>query len=172
MRSSRRGDPARGCGCTAGRNVRQLGRQHRRCGIPMPRRNEPESDRSCTKGAATAAGLLRIRVMEHEALRQKRGVIVERRPVEKEVALAIDEDLGALRPLEYFIAKPRLALPAEDVAQSRAPATLDPHAQTTVGDALLGHQRLDLACGGFGDLNHGFRQEAASAARPSTRPWL
>src|SRR5688572_20828706 len=50
---------------------------------------------SCSKGAPTAAGLLRIRVVEHEPFPQERGVVIERRSLEEQVALAIDEDLRA-----------------------------------------------------------------------------
>src|SRR5688500_19542992 len=97
----------------------------------MPHRNERECGRSCTKGTAAAAGLLRVGVVEDEALGQERRVVVERGAVEEQVALAVDEDLRALRPLEHFVAKTRFTLPAERVAQPRAATALHSHAQTS-----------------------------------------
>ena len=57
-----------------------------------------------SEGAAATAGLLRVRVVEHEALREERRVVIERRPVEKQIALLVDEDLRAMS-LEDLIAK-------------------------------------------------------------------
>src|SRR5262245_9422452 len=73
---------------------------------------------SCAERASAAAGRLRVRVVEHEPLGQQSGVVVERRPVEKEQALAIDENPGAFRTLEHLVAGARLALPTERIAQA------------------------------------------------------
>ena len=53
-----------------------------------------------------------------------------------------------------FVAEARLFLPGKRVAQPGAPAALDADAQPAVVDALLGHQRADLASGALTDLNH------------------
>src|SRR4029453_15524824 len=81
-------------------------------------------------------------------------VVVEHRSVEIQQALLVDEDLGAFRPLEDFVPQTRLPLPRERVAQPRTPAALDANAQAAIVDALLGHQRADLASRAFADLNH------------------
>src|SRR5258705_12024286 len=104
---------------------------------------------SCAEGTAATAGRLRVRVMEDEALRQKRGVVVERGPVQEQQALLVHEDPGAIRPLEYLVAKSRLAIPRKRVAQPRAAAAFDAHTKTAIADALLGHQRPDLLRGGL-----------------------
>src|SRR6266550_9334424 len=70
------------------------------------------------------------------------------------MALLVDEDLRALRPLEYLVAEARLLFPRERVAETRAATALHAHTETALGDALLGHQRPDLLRGGFADLNH------------------
>src|SRR6185295_17168564 len=81
-------------------------------------------------------------------------VVVEHGAVEIEQALLVDVDLRAVGPFEDLIAEPGLLLPRERVAQPRAPAALHADAQPTFVDALLGHQRADLARGGLTDLNH------------------
>src|SRR4029079_467292 len=91
--------------------------------------------------------------VEDETLREQRGVVVENRPVQKEKALAVDEDLRAVA-LDHLVAEPRFLFPGKGVAESRAPAALDAHSQTAFVDALLGHQRLDLLGGAFCDLDH------------------
>src|SRR6187549_892268 len=108
---------------------------------------------SGAEGAAAAAGCLRVGVVEHEAPCQQRRVVVERRALQEHVALPVDEDLGAMT-LEHFVAKPRHLLPAEHIAQSRAAAALHADTQTTIGNALLGHQRFDLLRRVAGYLNH------------------
>src|SRR5688572_840656 len=109
--------------------------------------------------AAAAAVLLGVRVVEDEPFAEQIGVVIERGAVEKEIALLVDEDLGAVGPLEHLVAKARLALPRKRVAEARAAAALDSHAEPSLADALLGHQRTDLLGGGLGDLDH--RQWAA-----------
>src|SRR6185369_5228689 len=109
---------------------------------------------SGSEGASAPARRLRIGVVEHEAFRDEVRVVVEHRAVEKQQALLVDEDLGAFRPLEYFVPQTRLPLPRERVAQPRTPAALDANAQAAIVDALLDHQRADLPCGAFADLNH------------------
>src|SRR5258706_568166 len=84
----------------------------------------------CAEGTAAAAGRLRIRVVEHEALRKKCGVVVQRRAVEEQQALPVDEDLRAVRPLEDLVAQPRLAVPRERVAETGAPTALHAHTKT------------------------------------------
>jgi hypothetical protein len=91
--------------------------------------------------------------VEHEALGQKRGVVVERRALQKQITLFVDEDLRAI-PLEDLITGSGFFLPGERIAQSRAAAALDADTKTAVADALLDHQRLDLLRRAFGDLNH------------------
>src|SRR5256885_1019882 len=102
--------------------------------------------------------------MKDEALRQKRGVVVERGPVQEQQALLVYEDPGAIRPLEYLVAESRLAIPRERVAQARAAAALDAHTKTAIADALLGHQRPDLLRGGLGDFNHRYALGCACSA--------
>src|SRR3989442_4618525 len=106
------------------------------------------------KGTAAAARRLGVRVVEHEPLADHVRVVVEHRAVEIQQALLVDVDLRAVGPLEDFVAKTRLLLPRERVAQPRASAALHADAQSALVDALLGHQRAHLARRGFGDLNH------------------
>src|SRR2546425_8667011 len=106
------------------------------------------------KGAAAAARRLGVRVVEHEPLADHVRVVVEHRAVEIQQALLVDVDLRAVGSFEDFVAKPRLLLPRERVAQPRASAALHADAQSAVVDAQLGHQRADLAGCGFADLNH------------------
>src|SRR5256712_3042695 len=127
------------------------------------------------KGTAAAARRLGVRVVEHEPLADHVRVVVEHRAVEIQQALLVDVDLRAVGPLEDFVAKTRLLLPRERVAQPRAPAALHADAQSPLVDALLGHQRADLAGCGFADLNHfllcgGAPPPPPVAARLSARP--
>src|SRR6187549_3427744 len=108
---------------------------------------------SRAEGAAATAGLLRVRVVEHEALGQKRGVVVECRALQKQIALLVDEDLGAVA-LEDLVTHPGFLLPGERVAQARATAALHADTKTAVVDALLGHQRLDLPGSAFAYFDH------------------
>src|SRR6476661_5968367 len=62
----------------------------------------PLPARSRAEGAAAAAGLLRVRVVEHESACQQCRVVVERRPLEEHVALPVHEDLGAVA-FEYLV---------------------------------------------------------------------
>src|SRR5215813_5763643 len=110
--------------------------------------------------AAAAACLLRVRIVEHETPRQQRSVVVERRAVQEQQALAIDVDLRAVL-LEDLIANPRLLLPGERVAQARTAAALHAHTETALVDALFGHQRLDLLRSGLADLNHEFNAQCS-----------
>src|SRR3954464_654334 len=98
---------------------------------------------SRSEGTAAPARLLGVRIVEDESFRQQRRVVVEDRPLQEQIALAVDEDPGAV-PLEHLVPEARVLFPGKGVAQSRAPAALDAHAQTTFADALLRHQRLDL----------------------------
>src|SRR6266850_5555143 len=109
---------------------------------------------SCAERASTAARRFRVRVVEDESLAEKLGVVVERGPVQKKMALLVDEDLRALRPLEHLVAEARLALPGEGVAETRAAAALHAHTKAAFADALLGHQRPDFLRGSLGYLNH------------------
>src|SRR5262245_12050992 len=109
---------------------------------------------SRAEGTAAAAGLLRVRVVEHEALRKERGVVVERRAVQEEIALLVHENLGAVT-FEDLVTETGHLLPGKGVAQARAATALDTDTQTAIADALLGHQRLDLVRRGIGNLNHG-----------------
>src|SRR5688572_14496705 len=106
------------------------------------------------EGTTAPARLLRVGVVEHEAFAQQGRVVVERRAVEKQIALLVDEDLGAV-PLEHLVAEARLFLPRERVAEARAAAAFDAHTKPTFRDALLGHQGLDLLRGDIGDFDHG-----------------
>src|ERR1700704_2240446 len=109
---------------------------------------------SCAEGAAAAAGRLRVRVVENEALGQQRGVVIESRPLEEEQALLVDEDFRAVRSVEHLVAQTRLAFPRKGVAQARTAATLHAHTKTPIADALLGHQRSDLPRCPFANLDH------------------
>src|SRR5262245_7125143 len=94
---------------------------------------------SRAEGAAATAGLLRVRVVEHEPLGQKRCVVVERGALEEQVALLVDKDLRAIA-FEDLVASTGLLLPGERIAQPRATAAFDADTETAIGDALLGHQ--------------------------------
>src|SRR5262245_40524368 len=95
--------------------------------------------KSGSERAATAAGGLRVRVVEHEALADQVRVVVENRAVQVQQALLVDVDLRAFRPLEHFVAEARLLVPGERVAQPGTAAALDADAEPTLVDALLGH---------------------------------
>src|SRR5262245_55729198 len=97
------------------------------------------------KGAAAAARRLGVRVVEHEPVADQVGVVVEHRAVEIQEALLVDIDLRAVGALEDLITQSRLLLPRERVAQPRASAALHADAQSSLVDALLGHQRANLA---------------------------
>ena len=86
--------------------------------------------------------------MEHEPLGQKRRVVIERGALEEQVALLVDEDLRAVA-FENLVSCSGFLLPGERVAQSRATAAFDADTKTTIGDALFGHQRLDLPGSAF-----------------------
>src|SRR5437763_16474742 len=107
------------------------------------------------EGTAAAAGRLRVRVVEDETLRQERRVVVERRAVEEEQTLLIDEDLRAVGPFEDLVPEPRRGVPPECVAEAGAAAPLHADTKTALADALLGHQRPDLLRGGLAYLDHG-----------------
>src|SRR5262249_27782057 len=119
----------------------------------------------CAKGAAAAARRLGVRVVEHEALADQIRVVVEHGAVQIQQALLVDVNLRAVRPLEHLVAETRLLLPREGVAQPRAAPALDSDTQSTVVDALLGHQRTDPACGNLGNLNS--HQSLAISHQPS-----
>src|SRR6185312_9167576 len=106
------------------------------------------------EGTAAAAGGLRVRVVEDESLRDEIRVVIEHGPVQKQQALPVHVDLGALGAFEHLVARSRGLFPRERVAQPRAAAALDADAQSALVDALLGHQRADLVRGGFRNLNH------------------
>src|SRR5687768_17018700 len=120
---------------------------------------------SGAEGTAAAAGLLRVRVVEHETPSEQCRVVVERRALQEHVAFPVHEDLGAVT-FEHFVAKPRHLLPAEHVAQPGAAAALYADTQTTIGDALLGHQRFDLLRRVVGYLNHASSRRV-QRARPT-----
>src|SRR4030095_2349971 len=107
---------------------------------------------SRAEGTAAAAGLLRVRVVEDEALRKERGVVVERRALEEEKALLVHENLGAVT-FEDFVAETGHLLPGKGVAQARAATALDTDTETAIADALFGHQRFDLVRRRVSDLN-------------------
>src|SRR5262245_22363617 len=108
---------------------------------------------SRAEGTTAAAGLLRVRVVEHEALREERGVVIEGRALQEEIALLIHENLGAVT-FEDFVAETGHLLPGKGVAQARAATALHTDTETAVADALLGHQRFDLVRRSVGDLDH------------------
>src|SRR5262245_14017230 len=92
--------------------------------------------KSGSERAATAAGGLGVRVVEHEPLADQIRVVVEHRPVQIEQALLVDVDLRALGTLEHLVAQARLLVPGERVAQSGTAATFDAHAKPALVDAL------------------------------------
>src|SRR5258708_31963566 len=117
-----------------------------------PRNEKKSARRGCatclrSERAAAAAGRFGVRVVEDEPFADQVRVVVEHGAVQKEQALFVDVNLRAGRPLELFISQPRLPLPGKRIAQPGAPATFDADAQSTLVDALLGHQRADLARG-------------------------
>src|SRR5580765_4091909 len=99
----------------------------------------------CPERTAAAAGRLRVRVVEDESFADEIRVVVEHGPVQEEQALLVHKELGAFGPLEYLVAGPRDFFPRERIAQARAAAALHADAQAALVDALLGHQRADLA---------------------------
>src|SRR5439155_8189044 len=121
------------------------------------------------KGTAAAARRLCVRVVEHESLADHVRVVVEHGPVEIQQALLVDEELRALGSFEDLVAEPWLFLPRERIAQSRAAAAFHADAQSAVVDALLGHQRADLARGRLRNLNH-VTPWVAAASPPWIRP--
>src|SRR5262245_21826491 len=100
-----------------------------------------------------AARGLRVRVVEDEPFADQARVVVEHGAVQIQQALLVDVQLRAFRSLEHFVAEARLLLPREGVAEARATAALYSHAQTSVVDALLGHQGPDLPRRGFADFD-------------------
>src|SRR5688572_2844586 len=110
---------------------------------------------SCAEGAAAAAGLFGVRVVEHETLGQQRRVVIEGGSLKKQIALLVDEQLRATRSFEDLVSESRFTLPPKRVAETGASSALHAHTKTSLVDAPLGHQRLDLLCGGLTDLNHG-----------------
>src|SRR4051812_26797409 len=90
--------------------------------------------KSGSERAATAAGRLGVRVVEHETLADQVRVVVEHGPVQVQQALSVDEDLRALGTLEHLVAEPRLPFPREGVAQPRAAAALDADTQPALVD--------------------------------------
>src|ERR1700730_4654502 len=115
---------------------------------------------SGAKRAAAAAGRFRVRVVEDEPLADQARVVVEDGAVQVQQALLVDEDLRAVRPFEDLVAQAGLLLPGEGVAQTRAPAPLDPDAQPTLVDALLGHQLPDRVRGRLTNLDHDNKGDA------------
>ena len=61
---------------------------------------------SCAERAAAAARLFRVRVVKDKTLREQRSVVVERRALQEEQALAVNEQFRAVRPFEYLVAQP------------------------------------------------------------------
>src|ERR1035437_10230196 len=112
---------------------------------------EPRCSRA--ERAAAAAGAICVRIVEHEPLREHVRVVIEHRAVQKQQALLVDVDLRALRAIEGFVARPRLLVPRERVAQARAAAAFDADTQSALADALLRHQRGVLARGVFSNLD-------------------
>src|SRR5216684_3056074 len=106
------------------------------------------------KRAAAAAVRLRIRVVEDEAFADQAHVVIKDGAVQVQQALLVDVDLGPRRPFEDFITETRVLLPRKGIAQARAPAAFDANAQPAVVNALLGHQRADLARRRLCDLDH------------------
>src|SRR6185436_5300254 len=83
-----------------------------------------------------------------------------------------DEDLRALRTFEHLVPEPGLLLPGKRVAQSGTTATLHANAQTSVFDALLGHQRANLPGGNFTNLNHDNRPRPSRSQPLNTSVWI
>src|SRR5262249_57366478 len=74
------------------------------------------------------------------------------RPVEVEEALPVDDQPRTVA-LEDLVPVAAL-VDVHLVGETRAAAADDLHAEPTVGDALLGRQRLDLRRGQFGQIDH------------------
>src|SRR5687767_10000918 len=107
---------------------------------PQPASYVAAGRRLRPKGRAAAAGLLGVRVVADEPFGDERRVVVEHGAPEEQIALLVDENLGALGPLEHLVSEAGLALPGEGVAQARTAPALDADAQPSLADALLGHQ--------------------------------
>src|SRR5206468_5184864 len=117
-----------------------------------PRKEKKSALRA--EGASTAAGHLRVGVLEHESPGDEIRVVIQHRAIQVQQAFPVDVQFRPERSLEHLVAQTGLLLPRKDVAQSRTAAALDADAQPAIVDALAGHQGADLARGGFRDLNH------------------
>src|SRR5262245_25339036 len=86
------------------------------------------------KRRPAAAGLLGVRIFEHEARLHERLLIIERHPVQVDIALWVDEELDAV-VLEHFIGRPLPGVELELIAQPRASAAQDAQPETS-GDSF------------------------------------
>src|SRR5262249_3388938 len=92
---------------------------------------------------------LRVGIDEREATRQPLLDVVERRAVEVQVALLVDDDLDAV-DLELLVVGPDLAVELQGIRHPRASAALPTHAQqNAVGQVLSLLQLIHLPCRGF-----------------------
>src|SRR5215471_1013863 len=97
------------------------------------------------EGAAAAATASGVGIDENESLAHQRLFVIERRTVEVQKALGIDEDAGA-KLLKYLVTVTRLGIEAHGVGKTGAAAALNSDPQSALGrrNAFLGQQSQDL----------------------------
>src|SRR5579859_4414855 len=100
--------------------------------------------KSGCEGTPAAAASRHLRILENESLPHKRLFEIERRIGEIQKTLRIHENARAIF-LDHFVAVARLRFEPHRVGQSRAPAALNAHAQTT------GIGRYAFLCEQFAD---------------------
>jgi hypothetical protein len=61
--------------------------------------------------------LFGVRVVKHEALSEKRGVVIQRRALEEQIALLVNEQPGTTGSVEDLVTETRLTLPRERIAE-------------------------------------------------------
>ena len=106
------------------------------------------------EGAAAAAVSRGVGILEDEALAHQRLFVFERRAVQIQKALGIDEDARAMF-LENFVAVAGLGVEAHGVGKTGAAAALHADAQAALfgRDAVLFEQRADFLRGALGQVN-------------------
>src|SRR2546428_12520255 len=88
------------------------------------------------EGRAASTARLRLRIDEREAARQPLLDVVERRAIQVEIALLVDDDLDPV-DLELLVVRPDLAVELQRVREARAPSALHAHSQEDgAGQAL------------------------------------
>src|SRR5262249_22654740 len=94
------------------------------------------------RGAAATAGY-RVRIAEGAASRQTLRHVVERRPVQIEIALHVAHHLDSV-DVELLVVRACLVVELERVGQARAATTLHAHTKVDVLEVLGPHQLFHL----------------------------